>query len=145
MHKYLNFSTEPTIGSFTDLTSMPDIDSKLKFSNEYSVHMPTYMQNIFTNKFDKLVTNTQSIVEDNNSLALKYKSCIMSKDNNVPRTKRVQFSETTIHITKPEQKNIYPSSNELYTYEKIDNYSDDYHNFLFVNPGNKNSIQIHLV
>ena len=133
MSKYSQFSDDSAISSFTDITPilMLNIGSQLKISNEYSIHMPNYMQNIFTNKFDKLFATTQ-LVEDINShiQALKHKSCILSRDNNTYRFKTVRFSESTIHITKPEQQNIYPSSNELYTYEKSDNYSEDYINFV---------------
>jgi hypothetical protein len=126
MSKYSQFSDDSTTYSFTDSSPMLNIGSQLKFSNEYNTHIPNYMQNVFTNKFNKVVENIKSSVEDNNSQILKHKSCILLKDNNVQKTKTVQFSELTINITKQEQKNIYPSSNELYIYEKSDNYSEDY-------------------
>ena len=130
MSKYSQISDNLTKSSFIDFSPIPNISPELKISNNYSINAPNYMQNIFTNKFNKFVATTQSVVEDNYSQGLKYKSCILLKDNITPRDKTVKFSESTIHITKPEQKSVYPSSNELYTYVKSDNYSEEYHNFL---------------
>ena len=130
MSKYSQISDNLTKSSFIDFSPIPNISPELKISNNYSINAPNYMRNIFTNKFNKLVATTQSVVEDNYSQDLKYKSCILLKDNITLRDKTVRFSESTIHITKPEQKSVYPSSNELYTYVKSDNYSEEYHNFL---------------
>ena len=131
MSKYSQISDDSTKSSFIDFSPIPNIGSELKFSDDCSIHIPNYMQNIFTNKFNKLVATTQLVLEkDNYSQGLKYKSCILSKDNKMPQIKTVRFSESIIKITKEEQKSVYPCSNELYFYEKSNNYSEDYINFV---------------